>query len=87
VEVKGTQTVGESVIVTKNEVEIARRENSTLFLVHSIRVTLGRTPKASGGISQTFRAWAVDDCLTPNQFTLDVRKLSAPPAKIRVAKA
>jgi hypothetical protein len=69
IEVKGTLSRGESVILTKNEVKLHRREHphNALFVVHSIDLDRsGPDPVASGGIEVERRPWAVEDAdLTP----------------------
>lgn len=60
VEVKGTRTQGERVIVTNNEVEHAhaKSEKSVLFVVAKIRVTEGKTgPECSGGEVSVYEGW------------------------------
>jgi hypothetical protein len=43
VEVKGTQTTGDSIILTRNEVRNAKNHNTALYILHSIKVKkLGR---------------------------------------------
>jgi hypothetical protein len=65
VEVKGTQTDGSAVFLTKNEVRHARRnpEESVLFVLHSIEVETdeGGSTRASGGDEVVLWPWAVDD--------------------------
>jgi hypothetical protein len=58
VEVKGTTGDGSAVLLTRGEVESARRHPSALIIVHSIEVTpLGR---ARGGTVRVRRPWVVD---------------------------
>jgi hypothetical protein len=64
VEVKGTQTLGEKVLLTKNEVRHARdtHPNIALFILHS--VSLGGpslAPVCSGGAMREIRPWALND--------------------------
>ena len=63
VEVKGTTTLGESIVLTKNEVAHSRQASCALFLVSEIR--LDRTdlanPIASGGKCTLFDPWQIDD--------------------------
>src|SRR5208282_5918858 len=46
IEVKGTRTTGQEVILTRNEVKHAQKEKSALVIVHSIKYVGGR---AQGG--------------------------------------
>lgn len=52
IEVKGTQTLGEKIILTKNEVEMSKKygDQMVLFLVHSIEMNKKRTKKNSGKV-------------------------------------
>jgi hypothetical protein len=61
VEIKGTRSEGESIALTSNELEFARaNSNTALCVVHSIKVTGGETPKASGGNLQMYNNWSPD---------------------------
>lgn len=64
VEVKGTQTDGEQVILTGNEVEFARehKDRMVLFVVHSIHVNEIEDGgvEARGGIDRVYMPWNVD---------------------------
>lgn len=70
VEVKGTQSVGESVILTAGEVVFAQKHKSqmALFLLHSIIVSPdGKT--LSGGVSHLSMPWELDSTdLAPLSF-------------------
>jgi hypothetical protein len=71
VEVKGTQTAGDSIVLTKNEVDLSRTQgdNMVLFIVHSI-VMNDRTVKKGSGIVSIIEPWSVsNDRLTPISFT------------------
>lgn len=71
VEVKGTQTSGDTIILTKNEVELSRTNggNMILFIVHSIVMNKKAVKKESGVVS-IIEPWQVsDDRLTPISFT------------------
>lgn len=58
VEVKGSQSRGGEVILTRNEVEHAKNNSMELFVVHSIRVTRGPTGYVtSGGMVRVVRPW------------------------------
>lgn len=73
VEVKGTKTRGDEVLLTTNEVEFARRHKRqmVLFVVHSIQVTGDRQqPETSGGVIREVRPWDVDiGTLTPTGYS------------------
>lgn len=71
VEVKGTQTAGETIVLTKNEVDLSRAHgvNMVLFIVHSIVLNKKSVKKGSGVVS-IIHPWRVnDDKLTPISFT------------------
>lgn len=65
VEVKGTTSRGEAVIVTPNEVQHARSHHprTELFVVSEIHVeeTPGSPPRASGGTVAQYPGWGMDD--------------------------
>lgn len=78
VEVKGSTTTGEAVIVTPNEVEHARdhHPDTELFIVSEILVENATTgaPRASGGIERSYRGWGIDESrLRPLGFEYIVR--------------
>ena len=56
IEVKGTQSSGSEVNLTKNEVFNARNFNTTLFVVHNIKVNR-ENKKASGGEKKIIKNW------------------------------
>ena len=60
VEVKGTQSSGSEVNLTKNEVFNARNFNTTLFVLHNIRVNR-ENKKASGGEKKIIENWDPKD--------------------------
>lgn len=76
VEVKGTQTPGERVFLTRNEVHLAQDDTkeSVLYVQHSIDVEVdGDVLKASGGHSHVLWPWdPSDDDLSPVTFTYRV---------------
>ncbi|MFE3758019.1 MrcB family domain-containing protein [Nocardia tengchongensis] len=78
VEVKGTTSLGEEVILTRGEVEHHRTHypNNALVVVHSIVLDRsGPTPVASGGELVVIREWDItDDALTPVSFRYRVPK-------------
>jgi len=71
VEVKGTQTDGEKIILTNGEVEFARRNKGrmALFVLHSIKKS-EVTEECNGGELMLIEPWNADDgWLTPISFT------------------
>jgi hypothetical protein len=62
IEVKGSQLKNPAIILTRNEVEFARRhwQDMELCVVHSIAVDGEDEPKASGGILERFSQWNPD---------------------------
>ncbi len=72
VEVKGTQTDGAEVILTRGEVEFARRNEvqMVLFILHSIHVANSKNGfHLSGGDCTLIRPWRVDEgSLMPVSF-------------------
>lgn len=63
VEVKGTQTLGESVFLTKNEVNLAKENVSkmALYIQHSIQVSgKGKNCTASGGKRVVLMPWDIN---------------------------
>jgi hypothetical protein len=69
VEVKGTQTNGDGIILTSGEVEFARRhkEQMSLFVLHSIKVSPDRV--LSNGDKTVIWRWDVDEgCLKPISY-------------------
>jgi hypothetical protein len=67
VEVKGTTTSGESVILTRREVERARKGNTALYILHSIRL---KGEKAAGGVERVIPKWDIGKGrLTPLNFS------------------
>jgi hypothetical protein len=67
VEVKGTTTPGESVILTRREVERARKGSTALFVLHSIRL---KGEKAAGGAERVIYKWDIGKGrLTPLNFS------------------
>ncbi|MCP2270005.1 protein of unknown function (DUF3883) [Actinokineospora diospyrosa] len=72
VEVKGTTSNGDEVILTKNEVDLMRRvhPHSMLIVIHDIHLDrTGTKPLASGGTRTVFHPWDVrDEQLTPMSY-------------------
>ena len=84
VEVKGTTDIGETVILTRNEVLHAHEwhPNVDLFLVTEIRVEgrEGDQPTACGGVAQVCGNWQPsEDALTPvgYEYRIDLANQSA----------
>lgn len=60
VEVKGTQTNGNSVSLSPNEVAHAQKQkNSALLIVHSVKVKGKRSPIVSGGLQILLNPWDI----------------------------
>jgi len=73
VEVKGTQTKGEGIVLTSGEVNFARSHKPAmaLFVLHSIRVSA--TGRLSGGKNRVVAPWDVDlGRLKPISFMYEV---------------
>ena len=67
VEVKGTTTSGDSVILTRREVERARSGASALYVLHSIKL---KGDNVSGGKERVIYKWLIGmGRLTPLNFT------------------
>lgn len=71
IEVKGTQSAGTTIILTRNEVELSRANgsNMALFLVHSILMNKKSVKKESGIIAITYPWNVINEKLTPISFT------------------
>lgn len=80
VEVKGTKSSGDKVILTQNEVEFARsnRESMALFVLHSIKLVPGsRGLRGEGGEHRIIFPWDVDEgVLRPTQFMYQLPETS-----------
>lgn len=79
VEVKGTQTKGDAVILTKNEVEHANRNpgNSIMVIVHDLKIKDGDPPMADGGEVEVLECWEIEqEDLTALQYQWKVPGLS-----------
>jgi tRNA-binding EMAP/Myf-like protein len=79
VEVKGTQDHGDSISLTPNEVEHARKhKNSALLIVHSVKVTGKRRPVVSGGKQVILQPWDISEgILRPRGYVFTRRKTQA----------
>jgi hypothetical protein len=76
VEVKGTQTDGESIILTANEVANARRNPTALFVLHSIKCEKkGKSAVPSGGKKHVLDPWHIETHgkLRPLLYMYDIR--------------
>ena len=77
VEVKGTTSTGEQIVITRNEVAVqrARHPNNALIVVHSINLTRSAVdPKVNGGELLIFCPWTIDEGrLRPLVFQYAVR--------------
>lgn len=76
VEVKGTTGLGESIILTANEV-VSARDNETvtdLIIIHSIKVNKDEDEiSTEGGVVRAFQNWRPsEDSLVPTQFRYTV---------------
>jgi MrcB-like, N-terminal domain/Domain of unknown function (DUF3883) len=78
VEVKGTTSTGEQIVLTKNEVAVhrARHPNNALIVVHSITLTrTPDTPSAEGGTLFMLSPWEiVESQLQPLAFQYTVQQ-------------
>ncbi len=64
VEVKGTSTGGDQILLTPNEVDFARQNQNrmTLFVVHGIQVEgTAQNPSVSGGMVRIIQNWKPDE--------------------------
>jgi hypothetical protein len=62
VEVKGTTSAGEKIILTRNEVKLHLEEypNNALIVLHGIHLERGDPPVATGGKLKLFIPWELD---------------------------
>ncbi len=76
VEVKGTRSTGDEILLTPNEVDNARQnpERVALFVLHSIEVSQGPGgPIATGGRMKLWWPWSIDDgTLRPLGYSYEV---------------
>ena len=61
VEVKGTTSDGESIILTDNEIKVSERYPYAIFVVSDILLVKSTTPTASGGHPRLYSAWKGSD--------------------------
>jgi hypothetical protein len=80
VEVKGTRSSGQAVILTANEVALARKEKMELFVLHSIRIVKSPSGvKAVEGIEHVFAPWRpTDKQLRPIAYECKLGPMSSP---------
>jgi hypothetical protein len=80
VEVKGTQTAGEEVFLTRGEVKFARlnKAEMALFVVYGVKVdTNTEPPRASGGTTRIYEPWDVESGeLEPLAYSFRIVKKS-----------
>ena len=85
VEVKGTTSLGESVILTRNEVLLHRREYpaTALLVVHSIDLNrLAEPPVADRGVVEMTSPWEIsEEDLTPIAYTYQRARREARPIR------
>jgi len=78
VEVKGTQTDGKKILLTKNEVKIAtkNKEEVSLYILHSIQVIeTGEKCKAVNGTEYVVNPWDIETgTLTPMIYEYEIPK-------------
>jgi hypothetical protein len=85
VEVKGTRTLGEKVILTANEVEHTRHAaycgaEHILYVLSQITVAAGDTITCSGGTATRLRPWTIsDNDLIPTEYAYAVSTASDSP--------
>lgn len=75
VEVKGTTAEGCQIILTKNEVAVAREPGYALFVLSNIALVRsnGKEPIASGGSARLFSPWSPSDqALRPISYTCEL---------------
>jgi hypothetical protein len=75
VEVKGTQTAGNTIVLTQGEVENVREnpKSCVLILVHSIKVSGTKQVRVSGGTTVVHEKWTLrSDELKPIQYVWEV---------------
>ncbi|MGW5053735.1 protein NO VEIN domain-containing protein [Actinokineospora sp. NPDC004072] len=82
VEVKGTTSAGEEVVLTRREVELMTDEypHTMLIVVHGIELDRsGETPVARGGVLDVYHPWRVEpERLTPISYQYRTEKVSSP---------
>jgi hypothetical protein len=63
IEVKGTMSLGDKVVLTRNEIFLHRQEfpRNGLLVVSEIKLEKSEVPKASGGVIRFIPAWKIED--------------------------
>ncbi len=76
VEVKGTQTAGEEIFLTRNEFKFSQKHPMELFLLHSVHASKkARSPLVSGGKRLIIRPWKpTPAALTPLVYSYSLSK-------------
>jgi hypothetical protein len=77
IEVKGTRTSGDQVLLTPNEVKLPDRKNTSvdLCVLHSIKLADERTAKCSGGTLVRYEKWHPRDYeVRPVSFICELTK-------------
>jgi len=77
IEVKGTRTTGNQIVLTSNEVKLPYRRGLVIELcvVHSIRVAGSKTLKTTGGTLVRYENWQPrDHDLRPISFICELAK-------------
>ena len=75
VEVKGTTTAGQQVVLTRKEVDEAQRPGYALFIVSEVALDRSgpRAPVASGGTARLFSPWTpIREALQPISYICDI---------------
>jgi Protein NO VEIN, C-terminal len=80
VEVKGTRSSGQGIILTTNEVDLARRERMELFVLHSVRIVKSKSKvRAVDGIERVITPWRPSNKqLRPIAYECRLGSLSSP---------
>jgi G3E family GTPase len=76
VEVKGTTSHGDAVVITRNELQVHREQhpNNALFVVSKIQLERGDEPTASGGEIYLRQPWPIEDAdLNPIGYDYKIR--------------
>jgi hypothetical protein len=77
VEVKGTRSKGDSVVLTPKEVQHAEQfgDKSALYVIHSVKVRGSRQPKVSGGHERIIQPWNLEEgTLRPQGYVFSLPK-------------
>jgi hypothetical protein len=77
VEVKGTQTLGEQIILTRNEVQFAKKNKDNMVLYVLSQVKTNKDESATGGIENIIMPWKIIDdnlCVISYNYVLKQKK-------------